>query len=882
VGFNQEGTITNCYATGSVSGTEYSVGGLVGFNREGTIINCYSEADVSGTSRVGGLVGSNFHGTITNSYSTSSISGVRAGGLVGWNWHGIITNCYSTGSISGSWAGGLVGWNAYGTITNCYSEASVSGYDLVGGLVGRNERGTITNCYSTGSVSGTGWEEVGGLVGRNEHGTIANCYATGSVSGDEEVGGLVGENEFGTITNCYATGSVTGTTAVGGLVGYNERGLTFGSFWDTQTSGQSASDGGMGKTTAEMQTAITFTGWGCCSIWTIQEGNDYPRLWWENMSGEPITNPSYWQGSGESNDPYLIDTAEQLNTIGLIPCDWDKHFLLCADIDLSGFTGKDFNIIGNFTGVFDGNGHTISNFNYISTGTNYIGLFKWVDDPNAEIKNLGLIDPNLDAGTGGYVGSLVGFLRNGTITNCYVEAGSVSGYYYVGGLVGTNSSHGTITNCHLTASVSGDYHVGGLVGFNYGTITNCYLTGSVSGNEYVGGLVGRNEHGTITNCYSTASVTGNEQVGGLVGENHGTITNCYSTGDVSGTTAVGGLVGLNDWGTITNCYSTGSILGNNGIGGLVGVNGKHSRITNCYATGSVMGTTAVGGLVGYNRDKINNCYSMCSVSGVENVGGLVGDSGDWSHCSDSFWDTETSGQTTSAGGTPKTTAEMQMASTFTDAGWDFFGETTNGTDDIWFVDEGVDYPRLWWETVPVLHPEPEVTLGTNNIISWGPLPGANEYYAECAADANFTNILYNTGWIAETSYEFTGLELGQQYWYSVKARNSAGTETGWSNVESSLQCTLSEAVDAMLEPNTLKNKNVKNALLDKINAVQQMITDGLCADALNKLENDILQKTDGCAEQGEPDKNDWIINCEQQNQIYPLVIETIEYVRSLM
>ncbi|MFC1793083.1 hypothetical protein ACFL3Q_05800 [Planctomycetota bacterium] len=64
----------------------------------------------------------------------------------------------------------------------------------------------------------------------------------------------------------------------------------------------------------------------------------------------------------------------------------------------------------------------------------------------------------------------------------------------------------------------------------------------------------------------------------------------------------------------------------------------------------------------------------------------------------SFWDVETSDQTTSDGGTGKNMAEMQTASTFLEVGWDFMGESANGTDDIWWIDEGNDYPRLSWET----------------------------------------------------------------------------------------------------------------------------------------------------------------------------------------
>jgi len=270
---------------------------------------------------------------------------------------------------------------------------------------------------------------------------------------------------------------------------------------------------------------------------------------------------------------------------------------------------------------------------------------------------------------------------------------------------------------------------------------------------------------------------------------------------------------------------------------------------------------------------ISRSYSTGSVSGTTNVGGLLGD--DVGTVYLSFWDTETSGQTDSDGGTGKTTDEMQMASTFTDAKWDF-------TTPVWTIDEGIDYPRLWWEIVPVLHAEPEITLGTGNTITWDPVTGAVEYYAECAEDVNFNSIVYSTGWITETSYKFTGLQSGKHYWYSVKARNTAGLETYWSNVESSLQITLDDAVELLLDLRDLKNRNMKNALLNKINALQKMIADGLYEEALDKLRNDLLKKTDGCALTGEPDKNDWIKTCKAQSLIYPLIIETIENVIALM
>ena len=96
-----------------------------------------------------------------------------------------------------------------------------------------------------------------------------------------------------------------------------------------------------------------------------------------------------------------------------------------------------------------------------------------------------------------------------------------------------------------------------------------------------------------------------------------------------------------------------------------------------------------------------------------------------------------------------------------------------------------------------------------------------------------------------------------------------------------MQVTLSDVVEIMLDADSLKNSNMKNALMNKIEQVLEMIDAGLYKDALKKLENDILKKTDGCIKPGHPDKNDWIKTCEQQQLIYPFVIETIDYVNSL-
>jgi len=93
--------------------------------------------------------------------------------------------------------------------------------------------------------------------------------------------------------------------------------------------------------------------------------------------------------------------------------------------------------------------------------------------------------------------------------------------------------------------------------------------------------------------------------------------------------------------------------------------------------------------------------------------------------------------------------------------------------------------------------------------------------------------------------------------------------------------TLADAVYLMLDPNSLKNQNMASALSNKLAVVQDMIDKGKYATAISKLENDILSKTDGCANDGEPDKNDWITTCQIQTEIYNLILDAIEYIESL-
>jgi hypothetical protein len=212
-------------------------------------------------------------------------SGGSIGGLVGGNFDGTITACYATGSVGGGdHTGGLVGYmqditEVKSTVTSCYATCSVSGRWGVGGLVGSiGNGGTITSCYATGSVSGT-LDNVGGMVGYNAGGIITACYATGSVVGGDKNGGLVGSNGGG-------------TNDTGGI------GITF-CFWDTQTSGQTISTGGIGLPTVAMQDSEIYLRafWdfkgeiknGTNDTWAMPQGGGYPILTWQ-LGNSPVSN----------------------------------------------------------------------------------------------------------------------------------------------------------------------------------------------------------------------------------------------------------------------------------------------------------------------------------------------------------------------------------------------------------------------------------------------------------------------------------------------------------------------------------------------------------------------------------------------------------------
>jgi hypothetical protein len=408
-------------------------------------------------------------------------------------------------------------------------------------------------------------------------------------------------------------------------------------------------------------------------------------------------------GTGTSGDPYQIADWHQLDKIR----DYlDSSFILINNLDsaTAGYTelasptangGKGWQPIGGlspdveepidpFTGTFDGQGYEIKDLYIDRPDEDGVGLFGAVD-------------------------------AGGLIENVEAMDGYVTGGMGVGILIG--GSGGGVSNSSSSGGVSGSIAVGGLVGGNAGSISYCHCVATVTGSGSVGGLVGANGPGSdVSNSYADSDVTGSSgNLGGLVGFNWaGGVARCYALGNVSGdvgSTYVGGLTGDNFGGNVSGCYALGNVNGGEGsmyIGGLVADNAG-GTIENSYALGFVIGgegSQYVGGLAGLNADffddlaTVSDCYSAGSVTGNYSTGGLVGEND--GTVSNSFWDTETSGQATSAGGAGKTTAEMQHISTFTGASWDIVAVASADDRDtgyVWNIVDDTTYPFLSWQPV---------------------------------------------------------------------------------------------------------------------------------------------------------------------------------------
>jgi hypothetical protein len=615
------------------------------------------------------------------------------------------------GNVTGrAGVGSLVGINQ-GTLSNSYSSGSVTGDSwYVGGLVGINQ-GTVSDSHSTGSVTGS--VSVAGLAGCNS-GTVSDCYSTSSVTGDYHVAGLVGDNDAATVSDSYSTGSVSGKGEVGGLVAENIWGTVSNSYYNYNE--------------------VVINGQNIITIGALF-AKDFEQ-WLANDKFLDVN-----ERLPQENGYYLINDVNDFKQLLAFGQDDSLKFRLKNDLDLA--TEPDFRI-PYLAGEFDGNGHKISNLSFNFDFVAYVGLFGYLA-PGGKVTQVGVENANI---TGSWsVGGMVGW-NDGIVSNSY-STGKVTGYGNVGGLVGTIHVGAVMSNSYSTASMTGSVSVGGLVGAHRGTVSNSYYSydevmingkniitiGALSSEEFQQWLVNdkfldvnerlsqENGHYLINdvNDFKQLLAFGQDNslkfrlkndldlgdepnfyipylAGEFDGNGHkisnlsfnfdfvssvglfgylasgGKVTEVGAGGvKITGCWNVGGLVGWNS-GTVNNSYSAGSVTGAWWIGGLVGSSNNYSTVSNSYSTSSVTGGSWVGGLVGINQGTVSN----------------------------SFWDIETSGQTTSAGGTGKTTAEMQDITTFSGASWNIIAVADLGTRNlsyIWNIVNEATYPFLSWQRV---------------------------------------------------------------------------------------------------------------------------------------------------------------------------------------
>jgi len=770
-----------------------------------------------------------------------------------------ISNLYSYWSDLGGRGIGLFGYSS-GNITNIgVVDANLSGEQYIGGIVGYNT-GVVSNCYADATVYATVFY-AGGLVGENtgENAVISNSYAMGSVTaGWDYFGGFVGYNDVGTITNSYSTAVVADYHGFSG--GFNFGSTISNCFWDIEASGadhsQGEDNGETGKTTEQMKSRETFDAvldfpdtWGINS----NDNNGYPFLAWQGYEDEGELRFS--GGVGSVSNPYRIATLEDLNSIRGHYLE-GQNFVLVADINM--YETRYWNFVPahciflsdhnlaayNNEEDCDGNGHhwaEDSNYGWVPIGANeesYDYFIGTLDGNNHTISDvyISTSDSSWDHTYGGPYGQeqayegVVGLFRHintSSLRNLNLENFEIYGFVLerAGTLAGSYSSgeDTNITNVNATGNIyveyTTGYGIGGLIGTSYGTVSESSFDGNVIGYSYAAGLIGANS-GTIVNCHSSGYIEGKlfsedyayaYRTGGLVAVNTGSILLSYSDATVTGNTSIGGLVGENLSGSeISSSYSLGTVNAlSNGrlVGGLVGYNdgepGQVATITNSYSFSDVNGDEEVGGLVGKNDSDytVSKCYSAGLVTGVSSVGGLVGyDDGHGASTTNSFWDTETSGQLTSDGGTGKTTIEMKDQNTFTSATWNF--------DTTWAIDGfNMDgYPYLIGQDglLEDMLSADSITFDPNGII-FGNTVDVNFIYSNPSEETNAND--FNV---------VCGVNIDE--WFTLSDENNVSLNAGDSNYlafttiaiqasnEYDINCYLitnGEEVDVYLENNSI-------------------------------------------------------------------------------
>ena len=595
-----------------------------------------------------------------------------------------------------------------------------TGDTTAGGLIGYMDNSSVeysfTNVVIRQSENGGGPGVFGGLVGEmDSNSKIADSYARGSVFGSDVAGGLIGlvGGVGNVLTNSYATGFVSSPTPnddiIGGLVGGLLRFLTqpadlgiTESFWDTDNSETTVSDGGVGKNFLEMTTFDTFdqASWDIVdgfssfdpsggTVWGIRPNiNDgYPYLLWERQDTcavihgveQPEKNDDHYLIATVSNLVFLSENLEETTPDG--DGEWgEQKFLQTAPIDLAGclFTpigaadavGFSEDIYAPFTGSYDGQHYPIDNLRISEEGL-AVGLFGATSEATIEKVRLQSVDVSITNGDGG---ALIGEALD-TLVSQSSATGAVSGVdSIVGGLAGFIDEESLVRYSFANVTVSGE------------ATDNEDSLGAVA----AGGLIGAMSiPSTISNSYARGSVTLS-----------GTLPDTSAGGDIGAFS--GGLVGVTiavvrgdsepDKGTIENSYATGQLLSTidgSLMGGLLGA-GIEISLPQVDENGDFVCDTAIPG----DCDPI----SGVAVSGnPDDVAKLV-------TTTNSYWNVNTGAIDLSAAGDGLTSVEMSDRETFATAGWDIVAgwapfDPEGDTAAVWGIRDDLNegFPFGLWE-----------------------------------------------------------------------------------------------------------------------------------------------------------------------------------------
>ena len=596
----------------SYSGSRICVGSIVGLNL-GNVIDCSNSGmvfglslsnDINGSVWTGGIAGEN-RGVISYCQNTGTVKSLskgkgiaQTGGITACLNNGTIENCSNTGIVAAE-----CGKNSY---------LSDNTYAYAGGIVAElYGNGSVYCCFNTGLVDGrSSLGSVGGIAGRIifDSNRIENCYNAGRLSSlsEGDIGGIVGAQQAGNrISHCYSLNWPKAENSdiyqgvfysnVGGIAGQNDGESAYCYYQEApeeEYNNPGGSPIGESVTLEQLRRQETFENFDFTTIWTLGDNEDYPfptlRNTPHNLAHQENTD-EFSGGDGTSDNPFQITNTIQFDNIRLYPY---AHFILMDDLV---FSSKDFAAegdfyndgsgwipIGNqiytgFTGVLDGNGHTVSGLVFQTT-------IKSTDD-----------EPQFT----GLFGINYGIIKNLSLSVEQIKIiidwdSSYSGNLYSGGIAGYNN--GDILACEVTGKTNIDIeaysktteegekksgityflqtNIGGITGKSSGCISRCssrqqlnvsFVASNLdkevlmNSSPSIGGIAGFLS-GKVDNCYSDCKISYQSNVGGTdqdIGSIAGTVidsivSHCFTTG------ANCSAIGLSLSGKYESCYYLGA------------------------------------------------------------------------------------------------------------------------------------------------------------------------------------------------------------------------------------------------------------------------------------------------------------------------------------